>query len=89
MRGGFVAWLLSLIAGTATAIFGGWLFRSGDPFFVGPIAQAVGFFVASMVSWPLWFRYQPRRRVGFLGFAVSLLSFLILTAAVRIAWRIG
>lgn len=83
------AWAVLTAIGLLTVLGVQWVFRERDPFWVLPVAQAVGLFVAWTVAWPLWFRQQPNRRFGFLGHSVSILVIAVLIAAVRIALRIG
>ena len=83
------AWLVLTAFGTAVMVGLQLAFRQRDPHWVAPLAQAFAFTVTWIVAWPVWYRYQPKRRFGFVGHAVVVIAVAGTIAAVRIVLRVG
>ena len=87
MQRGTTTWIVSVLVGALTMLAVEWLFRFGPQRTIVPIAQAVGFIVATLVAWP-W-THSQNARLTFTRYTVATVGASALIAALRIAFRTG
>jgi hypothetical protein len=86
---GFLTWAFVTLVGTVTVLCAEILLRGEDAAHVEPISQGIGFLVAGILAYPLWVRYQPGHRFGFLGHACLIACIAAVMIAIRIRFRLG